>query len=98
MPLHSYQNDSRQTFWYDCWEARQAASPIAAAFFKSASAILMLAMSISRPSSDTAPFPALAASAIALTMRRALGTSASAGENTPLAGSTCGGWHGHLPA
>ena len=60
----------------------QAAAPIAAAFFKSASAILMLAMSMRRPSSDTAPFPALAASAIALTMRRALVTSASDGVNT----------------
>ena len=59
-----------------------AATPIASAFFKSASAILMLAMSMRRPSSDTAPFPALAASAMAVTMRRALVTSASDGVNT----------------
>ena len=60
----------------------EAATSIVTAFFKSASAILMLAMSIRRPSSDTAPFPALAASAIALTIRRALVTSASDGVNT----------------
>ncbi len=39
----------------------------------------MLAMSIIRPLSDTAPLPALAASAIAFMIRRALVTSASDG-------------------
>ena len=55
---------------------------ITLAFSISASAMRIEAMSIRRPSSDTAPLPSLAAWAIASRMRRALVTSASEGVNT----------------
>src|SRR5881396_3824689 len=56
--------------------------PMAAALLSSASAWRMEAMSISRPSRDTAPLPSLAACFMAATMRLALVTSASDGVNT----------------
>ena len=54
----------------------------ASALFNKASAIRMLAMSMSLPSSDTAPFPSFAASSIASNIRRALVTSAFDGVKT----------------
>ena len=71
---------------------------IDSAFLSSASAMRMLAMSISLPSNDTAPFPSFAACAMASMMRRALVTSASEGVKTRFANSICEGWIAHLPS
>src|SRR4029078_2912697 len=71
---------------------------MALALLSSASAWRIEAMSISRPSGDTAPLPSFAACFIASTMRLALVTSASDGVNTLLASSTWLGWMAHLPS
>src|ERR1700722_11485429 len=74
------------------------ASLMELALASSACAMRMLAMSISRPSSDTAPRPSFAACAIASMMRLALVTSACEGVYTRFASSICEGWIAHLPS
>jgi hypothetical protein len=71
---------------------------ICSSFPSSTSAILSDAASISRPSSDTAPRPSRAASAIAATIRRVFSAAAASGVNTSLASSICDGWIAHLPS
>src|SRR3990170_910442 len=82
----------------DIHAARSWPTLIRAIFSMTTSAWRIEAASSMRPSSVTAPWPRLAASAMASRIRWARVTSASVGVNTSFASAICEGWIAHLPS